>query len=61
MKNESSTKASAVDGRANARRAVFNFLLLKNKIAMVAIMGRIDPVAINARMVDHEKEFESMY
>ena len=57
-KNESSTKASAVDGKAKARRAVFNFLFLKNRIATVAIMRIIDPVSINVRIVGHENEFD---
>ena len=54
----SSIKASAVDGNAKAKRAVFNFLLLKNKIANVANMGTIDIVAIKVRIVDHENEFD---
>ena len=61
IKNESSTKASAVDGKANVKRAVFNLLFLRNRIAIVAIMGIIDPVAINARMVGHENDFELVF
>ena len=58
IQNESSTKALAVDGKANDKRIDFNLLFLRNNIAIVAIIGIIDPVAINAKIVGHENDFE---
>ena len=61
IQNESSTKALAVDGKANDKRIDFNLLFLRNNIAIVAIIGIIDPVAINAKIVGHENDFESAF